>query len=81
VNGITSTYSLIGTYLSFKSECDPNTGEVRYIGPIEHTQRFYLWWCSLGTPSGFRAGVIHSICEKVNISFPGIYNAADYGEL
>ena len=81
LNGVTSTYSLIGVYLSFKSDKDNSTGEIRTVGTVEHAQRFYLWWCSLGTPPGFRAGVVHCICEKVNISFPGIYNAAEYGEL
>jgi hypothetical protein len=81
IDGITSTYALIGVYLSFKSDRDAETGDVRIVGTIEHAQRFYMWWCSLGTSVGHRAGVVHSLCEKVNISFPGIYNSAEYTEL
>ncbi len=81
VSGITSTFALIGVYLSFKSEYDPETGESRTVGTVEHAQRFYLWWCSLGTSPGHRAGVVNCICEKVNISYPGIYNSADYNDL
>jgi len=72
LEGITSTYALIGVYLSFKSD------RGREVNPIEHTQRFYAFWCSLGTPGGYRAGTVHSICEKATISFPGLYNSEDY---
>jgi len=78
INGITSTYALIGVFLSMKSEFQD--GKIRTVDTVEHAQRFYLWWCSLNTPRGFRAGVVHSICEKCNISFPGIYNPSDFGD-
>jgi hypothetical protein len=80
VNGITSTFGLIGAYLSLKSDVDED-GNVREVGPVEHADRFYHWWCQLGTPAGFRAGVVHCICEKTNVAFPGIYDAEAYSEL
>ncbi len=80
MSGITSTFGLIGVFLAFKNGVVNADGSVRAIGPAEHTQRFYLWWTSLNTPAGFRAGVIHSICEKTNISFPGIYDSSAYGD-
>lgn len=75
VEGINSSFALIGVYLSFKSDRN------HVVSSIEHAQRFYAWWTSIGTPAGFRAGVVHSIAEKVNISFPGTYDAASYGDL
>ena len=78
INGITSTYALIGVFLSMKS--DFTSGHIRVVNTVEHAQRFYLWWCSLDTPRGFRAGVVHAICEKCNISFPGVYNPSDFGD-
>lgn len=69
--GVSTTFGLIGKYLSLKEEG---------VGPIEHADRFYFWLKSIGTASGFRAGVVHSIAEKMNITFVGIYDADAYGE-
>jgi hypothetical protein len=69
-NGITTTFQLIGQYLSLK-EID--------VLPIEHADRFYYWLKSLNTPTGFRAGIVHSIAEKMNVTFPGIYDSTAYG--
>jgi hypothetical protein len=60
---------LIAKYLSFKDEG---------VGPVEHTDRFYFWLKSIGTPGGFRAGIVHSIAEKMNVTFVGIYDPDAY---
>jgi hypothetical protein len=72
LNGITSTFGLISVFLALKN------GPEGPVGQIEHMQRFYLWWCSLGTPAQFRAGTCDAIARKVNISFQGIYDASEY---
>ena len=69
-NGIFTTFQLIGKYLSFKASD---------VEPIEHADRFYNWLTSLNTPRGHRAGIVHSIAEKMNVSFPGIYDSTAYG--
>ena len=76
IPGVTSTFGLIGVFMMFKT----NGTDGRLVGPVEHVQRFYLWWCSLGVAAGFRAGVVHALAEKINISFPGIYIASEYDE-
>lgn len=68
-NGITTTFQLIAKYLSFKDDG---------VGPVEHADRFYFWLKSLGTPAGFRAGIVHSIAEKLNVTFVGIYDPDAY---
>ncbi len=67
--GVSTTFGLIGKYLSLKEEG---------VGPIEHADRFYFWLKSIGTASGHRAGVVHSIAEKMNITFVGIYDSDAY---
>lgn len=74
IPGITCTFGLIGVFLMFKNH-GPGGAPV---GDIEHMQRFYCWLCAIGTPAGYRAGLAHSIGEKVSISFPGLYNAGAY---
>ena len=39
-NGISTTYGLIGKYLSLKEEG---------VEPVEHADRFYFWLKSIGT--------------------------------
>lgn len=68
-NDITTTYQLIAKYLSCKDEG---------VGPVEHADRFYYWLQSIGTPGGFRAGIVHSIAEKMNVTFVGIYDPDAY---
>eukprot|EP01039_Chlorochromonas_danica_P011142 gene11142-12421_t len=70
--GINTTFQLIGKYLSLKD---------KDVGPVEHADRFYLWLQAIGTPGGHRAGVVHSIAERMNIIFPGIYEASLYDEI
>ena len=61
VAGISTTFGLIGKYLSLKEED---------ISMIDHHEKFYFWLKSIGTAGGFRAGVVHSIPEKINLTFP-----------
>jgi hypothetical protein len=70
--GISTTYGLIGKYLSLK-EAD--------VGPIEHADRFYYWILSVELPPKYRAGIVHSIGEKMNILFPGIYDKDEFPKL
>ena len=35
----------------------------------------------IDTPSGFRAGIVHAIAEKVNSTFVGLYDADAYQQL
>ncbi len=67
---ITTTFQLLGKYLSLKEEG---------VEPVEHADRFYYWLKSINTPAGFRAGIVHSIAEKMNVTFPGIYDSSAYG--
>jgi hypothetical protein len=68
-HGITTTFQLLGQYLSLKDEG---------VEPVEHADRFYLWLKSINTPAGFRAGIVHSVAEKLNVSFPRIYDSSAY---
>lgn len=43
-NGITTTFGLIGVYLSLKNDLDQETGVPREVGPVEHADKFYHWW-------------------------------------
>lgn len=69
-DGITTTFQLFGKYLSLKEAG---------VASVEHADRFYYWLRSLKTPPGYRAGVVLCVAEKMNITFPGIYNGAAYG--
>ena len=73
--GITSTFGLIAVFMAFKNGSDGP------VGPIEHLERFYMWWCSLGMSPSHRSGFCHALASKVNISFPGIYDSSVYGDL
>ena len=75
MNGITSTFGLIGVFLAFKNGPIESDGRRREIGSVEHIERFRLWWCSLGTPAGHRAGVVHAIAEKVNLMLPELFES------
>ena len=51
------------------------------MGPVELADRFYFWLKSVVPKNaGFRAGIVRSIAEKVNITFPGIYDGDAYGD-
>jgi hypothetical protein len=71
-NGISTTYGLIGKYLSLKEEG---------VGTIEHADRFYYWIVSINVPPRYRAGIVHSIGEKMNLFFPGLYDVSIFPPL
>jgi hypothetical protein len=72
--GISTTFGLIGKYLMLKEAG---------VGTVEHSDRFYYWLKSVVPPSAsqFRAGIVRCICEKVNLTFPGIYDSDAYDEV
>jgi hypothetical protein len=70
-DGITSTYALLGKFLMLK-END--------VGPVELADKFWYYLNSIKTKSGFRAGIVLAVAEKLNITFPGIYDANAYEE-
>lgn len=53
------------------------------VGSVEHVDRFYYWLQSVLPPTaaGFRAGIVRSIAEKMNITFPGLYDEDAYDPL
>jgi len=67
--GVETTYQLVAKYLSFKGA---NTE------PKAHAELFYQWLKRTETPAGFRAGVVHSIAEKTNLTFPKLYDSSAY---
>lgn len=71
-HGVSTTFGLIGKFLMLKEEG---------VGPIEHVDRFYYWLKSTGTNAGWRAGTVHAIAEKMNITYVGIYDADAYEPL
>lgn len=68
-NGVATTYQLFGKYLLLKEA---------NVGPIEHADRFYFWLVSMGTPKGFRAGIVKAVAEKLNITYVGLYDNSLY---
>ena len=68
-NGVTTTYQLFGKYLLMKEA---------NVGPVEHADRFYYWLVSLGTPAGFRAGIVKAVAEKLNVTYVGLYDNSLY---
>ena len=67
--GVETSYQLIGKYLSFMEFGGDREVEI---------QAFYEWLKGTGTASGSRAGVVHSIAEKLNVAFPGSYDPSWY---
>lgn len=68
-NGITTTFMLIGKYLSLKDET---------VDTVEHADRFYLWLKSIDFPKSGIFIVTHAMSEKMNLYFPGIYDQDCY---
>jgi len=60
---ITSTYQLIGKFLTFKGK-----------GVDSQTQCNAMWfWLQGRGVNSFRAGIVHCIAERCNLMMPGIY--------
>ena len=69
--GINTSFQLVAKFLSFKD---------KDVDSLLHCETFYQWLCELNTPKGFRAGIVHALAEKLNINFPGIYDASAYDD-
>mmetsp|Transcript_16736 Transcript_16736/g.23024 ORF Transcript_16736/g.23024 Transcript_16736/m.23024 type:complete len:122 (-) Transcript_16736:77-442(-) len=68
--GITTTYQLFGKYLSFKGEG---------ITPQEHANLFYSWLKNdVKTAAGYTATVVTAVAEKLNITYPGLFDISDF---
>ena len=70
-NGVTTQFSLLGKYLMMK-QVD--------VTPKQHAEAFYTWLCSVTDAHGHGhvATVVHCVSEKMNITFPGIYDATEW---
>ena len=66
---IFTTFQLMGKYLNLKE---------KDVGPVELADRYYFWLKATKTAAGSRAGVVRCIAEKMNLQFPGIYQADAY---
>jgi len=47
------------------------------VGPVEHCDRFWYWLQQIGI-SSHRGGIVKAIAEKLDTTFPGIYDSAAY---
>lgn len=70
-DNITTTYQLLGKYLSFKEH---------NVSTIEHADRFFYWLEYIGTPTGHRSSIVRAIAEKLQLQFPDIYDEYAYVE-
>lgn len=70
---VTSTYQLIGKFLSLKGE--DVEGDV--VQTVEHCDRFWYWLKEVGIVA-HRSGIVNAIAEKCNTWLPGIYDEAQY---
>ena len=65
---VTTTYQLIGKYLSLMGEG---------IDCVEHHDRFWYWLKEKGVNS-HRSGIVQCIAEKVSTWVPGLYDPGMY---
>lgn len=68
-NKISTTFALFGIYLSLKEEG---------VESVEHCDRFFYWLKDIGIAPGYRSAVVQAIAQKMDITFPGIYDASCY---
>ena len=78
IRGITSTFGLIGVYMSFKNGLDESGTAAREVGPIEHAQKFFDWLGHIGVNGRSKTMIVDAIGQKSNIAFPGIYDPSAY---
>jgi hypothetical protein len=67
--GVSTTFGLFGKYLTMKEEG---------VESVEHCDRFFHWLESIGTPSGFRSSIVEAVAQKLDVTFPGIYDGGCY---
>ena len=65
---MTTTYQLIGKYLSLKGTD---------VDSVEHCDKFWYWLKQKGVNS-FRGGIVRAIAEKVNTFMAGLYDEDAY---
>ncbi|CBN77680.1 conserved unknown protein [Ectocarpus siliculosus] len=68
---IKNTFQLIGKFLVLRTS---NEEDGKLIDCVEHCDKFYWWLQSKGI-GGVRGRIVQCIAEKVNMSYPGIYNS------
>jgi hypothetical protein len=64
-SAVTSTYQLVGKFLSLKG---------KGMSQTDHLNAFWFW-LKLKNVDSHRSGIVHAIAEKVGIMIPGIYSA------
>lgn len=67
-NGISTTFVLIGKFLTLKEE---------NVQSAEHCDRFWYFLQSVGIDA-YRSGIVQCIAMKVDTLFPGIYDGSFY---
>ena len=67
--GVTTTFALFGKFLSLKDDG---------VGSVELCDRFFYWLESINLPPGSRSSVVEAVASKLDLSFPGIYEADRY---
>lgn len=65
---ITTTYQLIGKFLSFKDQG---------VTAVEHTNRFW-YFLQEKEISAHRSAIVKAVAEKVNGMMPGVYEASEF---
>lgn len=70
VDGITTTYQLIGVFLRV---CDKG------MSTQERTDAFWYYLQALKVPGGTRSTIVLAIAERLNVMFPGFYSNVDEG--
>ena len=68
-NQISTTFQLLGKFLMLKEEG---------VESVELCDRFWYWLESIGTPAGHRGGVVQAIANKLDASYPGMYDPSKY---
>ncbi|CAM9838319.1 unnamed protein product, partial [Ectocarpus sp. 13 AM-2016] len=68
---IKNTFQLIGKFLVLRTS---NEEDGKLIDCVEHCDKFYWWLQSKGIGGG-RGRIVQCIAEKVNMSYPGIYDS------
>merc|ERR1719222_189879 len=69
---ITNTYQLIGKFLLLKGPDGKDKVE-----SVEHMEKFWHWLSEVGI-NAHRSAIVRAIAEKMDISYPGIYDASYY---
>jgi len=66
---ISTTFALLGKFLMLKEAG---------VESVEHCDRFWYWLESIGTPAGYRGAIVQAVANKLDASYPGMYDASKY---